>query len=174
MVDTEASAPRPKRVMLTCGLVKLDKGLTHRFYGRFRPPADAEWNPHAEKTHGISRTEAAGFPDAGGETRRMLDWLHATSGGRKVRLISDNPAFDAAWLFAAVHEQGNAIFGHSARRIGDLYCGLVGDFDANEAWKRLYRDADAHTHNALDDAVANARTLLRRVEAHPLAGLVPD
>lgn len=175
VTDAEASAPMPYGAMLTCGLVKLDKGLTHRFYGTFKPPADAEWNPDAEKTHGISREEAATFPEPAVEAARMLAWLRETSGTRKVRLISDNPAFDASWLFALAHvHMGEDVFGYSGRRIGDLYCGIKRDFGANTEWKTRFRDEDAHNHNAMDDAVANAQALLRMLEAFPLARLELD
>ncbi len=172
ITDTEASAPMPHGVMLTCGLVKLDKGLTHRFYGCFRPPANAEWNPKAEATHGISREKAATFPEPAVEAARMQAWLRKTSGTRKVRLISDNPAFDASWLFALAHlHMDEDIFGHSARRIGDLYCGIKRDFGANTEWKDRFRPKGAHNHNAMDDAVANAQALLGLLEAFPLARL---
>ncbi len=51
---------------------------------------------------------------------------------------------------------GRNIFGFSARRIGDLYCGVVKDSRAK--WKHLRKTT--HTHNPVDDAKGNAEALL--------------
>jgi hypothetical protein len=54
---------------------------------------------------------------------------------------------------------GNNPMGFSARRIGDLYCGLVKDAGANRDWKQKYR-ITKHTHNPVDDAKGNAEAIL--------------
>ena len=54
---------------------------------------------------------------------------------------------------------GSNPFGFSARRIGDLYCGLMKDAGKNSEWKRKYR-MTKHTHAPVDDAKGNAEALL--------------
>ena len=54
---------------------------------------------------------------------------------------------------------GKNPFGFSARRIGDLYCGLVKHAGKNSEWKHKYRKTK-HTHNPVDDAMGNAEALL--------------
>jgi hypothetical protein len=50
-------------------------------------------------------------------------------------------------------------FGFSARRIGDLYCGMVKDAAKNHEWKKKYRKT-AHDHHPVNDALANAEAIL--------------
>ena len=50
-------------------------------------------------------------------------------------------------------------FGHSGRRIGDFYAGLVGDFQKTQNWKRLRRTK--HDHHPVHDALGNAEALVR-------------
>jgi hypothetical protein len=50
-------------------------------------------------------------------------------------------------------------FGHSARRIGDFYAGLLGDFQSTQKWKRLRRTK--HDHHPVHDALGNAEALIR-------------
>jgi len=92
----------------------------------------------------------------------FADWVREVAVGRPV-LVSDNPGFDAgfvAYYFAAAGLENP--FGHSSRRIGDLYSGLMRDAAQGSAWKALR--STAHTHDALDDAVGNAEALLRFAE----------
>lgn len=77
-----------------------------------------------------------------------------------VKFVSDNPAFDFQWIndgfFRAL---GYNPFGHSARRIGDYYAGLQGDFYCKQAWKGLR--VTKHTHHPVDDAMGNAEAFER-------------
>jgi hypothetical protein len=69
--------------------------------------------------------------------------------------VSDNPAFDWQWINDAFWRSGIPNpFGHSARRIGDFYAGLVQDLRAASKWKKLRRTK--HTHHPVDDAMGNA------------------
>lgn len=69
--------------------------------------------------------------------------------------ISDNPAYDWQWInFYFWRHFGSNPFGHSARRIGDFYAGLRGDFRDSNGWKKLR--VTKHTHNPVDDAMGNA------------------
>lgn len=74
--------------------------------------------------------------------------------------ISDNPAFDWQWINWYFHTYlGKNPFGFSARRIGDLYCGMKMDAGLNIEWKKLFRKTK-HDHNPVNDAKGNAEALL--------------
>jgi hypothetical protein len=69
--------------------------------------------------------------------------------------ISDNPAYD--WQFVNYYfhlHLGANPFGHSARRIGDLYAGCVLDFATKPQWKAWRRTP--HDHHPVHDAMGNA------------------
>jgi hypothetical protein len=74
--------------------------------------------------------------------------------------VSDNPAFDFQFInYWFWHTLKRNPFGHSARRIGDFYAGLVGDFRAASKWKKLR--VTKHTHNPVDDATGNVEAFER-------------
>ena len=74
--------------------------------------------------------------------------------------VSDNPAYDWQWInYWFWHTLKRNPFGHSARRIGDFYAGLVGDFRAASKWKKLR--VTKHTHNPVDDALGNCEAFER-------------
>ena len=86
------------------------------------------------------------------------EWVKKVNKGGKPTLITDNPAFDFAYINYYMHcFTGNNIFGWSARRIGDLYCGMVKD--ASAKWKFLRETK--HTHHPVDDAKGNAEVILK-------------
>jgi hypothetical protein len=74
--------------------------------------------------------------------------------------VSDNPAYDWQWINDAFHKHlGYNPFGHSARRIGDYYAGLTGNFRNASKWKRLRRTK--HDHNPVNDAMGNVEAFER-------------
>lgn len=74
--------------------------------------------------------------------------------------VSDNPAYDWQWInYHFWHELGHNPFGHSARRIGDFYAGLCGEWSNTQKWKRLR--ITKHTHNPINDAMGNAEAFAR-------------
>lgn len=80
-------------------------------------------------------------------------WLDSFGSGRKV-FVSDNPAYD--WQFINFYFHlffGHNPFGHSARRIGDFYAGLMGDFYTRQNWKKWRRTT--HDHHPVHDAIGN-------------------
>ena len=90
-----------------------------------------------------------------GAFRRWLDDF-----GGQVVFVSDNPGYDFQWInyyFWKYH--GSNPFGHSSRRIGDFYAGLVGNFWKSNQWKRLRRTK--HDHNPVHDAQGNAEAFAR-------------
>jgi len=85
-------------------------------------------------------------------------WL--TQFSRPYVFVSDNPAFDFMWICIGFHETlGHNPFGFSARRIGDFYAGLCGDFRSASQWKRLR--ITTHDHNPVNDAMGNAEAFAR-------------
>lgn len=86
------------------------------------------------------------------------DWL-AEQGERPI-FISDNPAYDWQWINFYFHKYfGANPFGFSARRIGDFYAGLTGNFANHSNWKRLR--VTPHDHNPVHDAQGNAEAFGR-------------
>lgn len=76
-------------------------------------------------------------------------------------MVSDNPAFDWQFVNYYLHRYaGRNPMGWSARRIGDLYCGLHRDVRAS--WKHLRKTR--HDHNPLNDARGNAEALIAILE----------
>lgn len=87
-------------------------------------------------------------------------WLFSFGDPRLI-FVSDNPAYDWQWInFYFWKYHGNNPFGHSARRIGDFYAGLVGDFrTSGQHWKRLR--VTKHDHNPVNDAMGNVEAFER-------------
>lgn len=87
-------------------------------------------------------------------------WLKKVCDGLQPIFVSDNPAFDWQWInYYFHHLLGYNPFGWSARRIGDYYAGLTGNFRNATKWKKLR--ITKHTHNPVDDALGNAEAFKR-------------
>lgn len=94
--------------------------------------------------------------------RDFHDWVVGTSYGRRPIFVSDNPAYDWQWInFYFWKHLGQNPFGHSARRIGDFYAGLRGNFRAANDWKRLR--VTKHDHNPVNDAMGNLEAFERMI-----------
>jgi len=86
-------------------------------------------------------------------------WLRENTTGRPV-FVSDNPAFDWQWINDLFWRTlGRNPFGHSARRLGDFYAGLVNDFYKTQKWKDFR--VTKHTHHPVDDAMGNLEAFER-------------
>ena len=90
-------------------------------------------------------------------------WLAAECKGSRPVFVSDNPAYDWQMInyFFLLYFRENP-FGHSARRIGDFYAGLVGDWGETQKWKRLRRTT--HDHNPVHDALGNMEAFDRLIK----------
>lgn len=87
-------------------------------------------------------------------------WLKEICGEERPKFVSDNPAFDWQWINDSFHRTiGNNPFGYSARRIGDFYAGLIGDFKDASSWKRLR--ITKHDHHPVHDAIGNLEAFER-------------
>ena len=118
---------------------------------------DAEPNPANPATFTITSETPYDVAEVMANFKR---WI---GDGRAV-FISDNPGFDFMWIACAFDQAGMPNpFGHSSRRIGDLYAGLTGSWRNTNKWKRHRRTA--HDHNPVNDARGNAEAL-RHILAH--------
>ena len=83
----------------------------------------------------------------------FLEFLRDNCESRPV-FVSDNPAFDWQWInYYFHHTLKMNPFGWSARRIGDYYAGIKGNFWRSTDWKKLRETK--HDHNPVNDAMGN-------------------
>lgn len=159
VVDVEADGEIPHKYSMVCfGAVIVEPTLTKTFYGKTKPISD-EWVADALAVSGFSREQHEKFDDPKKVMENFAEWIAKNSNG-KPTFISDNPAFDWQWINYYFHTYlGKNPFGFSARRIGDLYCGMKMDTGLNSEWKRSYRKT-THDHNPVNDAKGNAEALL--------------
>ena len=157
VVDVESDGPIPHKYSMVCfGAVIVEPSLSKTFYGKTKPVSDL-WIPEALAVSGISREEHKTFDEPKVVMENFAKWIKANSDGRPV-FISDNPAYDWQFINYYFHYYlGGNPFGFSARRIGDLYCGMVKDSFAK--WKHLRKTI--HDHNPVNDAKGNAEALLQ-------------
>jgi len=90
-------------------------------------------------------------------------WILEVTHGERPLFVSDNPAFDWQWINDGFWRTlGRNPFGHSARRIGDFYAGLIGDFFGGSSWKKLR--ITKHDHNPVHDALGNLEAFERMLK----------
>lgn len=157
--DTEASGPIPGYYdMISVGLVVIEPSLNRTFYGEFAPLHD-NYVQAAYDSIGWTRERHLACPPAEETTHLLFDFLKGLDGGKRVALVSDNPAFDFMMMSWYLHYFiGECPLGWSGRRIADFAAGLKRNWFATQDWKRLRKTK--HTHNALDDAMGNAEAVL--------------
>lgn len=158
-IDVESDAQSPAvGSMVSFGAVKVSNPNI-AFYGKVRPITHT-WEAAALAVSGFSREEHETFDDPEEVMKAFKVWLIMNNSDGRPQFISDNPAFDWQWInFYFWKFVGDNPLGHSARRIGDLYCGLVKDARKNRVWKHKYRKTK-HTHNPVDDARGNAEAIV--------------
>lgn len=158
-VDVESDNQNPAiGSMVSFGAVKVDDHSV-TFYGKVKPILDT-WSPEALAISGISREEHMTFDNPEDVMKAFDEWLEKHNTNGRPIFISDNPAFDWAWISYYFWKYlGKNPFGHSARRIGDLYCGLVKHGGRNHEWKRKYRKTK-HSHHPVQDSLGNAEALI--------------
>jgi hypothetical protein len=166
--DVEASGECPGLGDLAkFALVAIEPGLERRFESGLMRPECARYRQSAYDVFGVTREQHEDAPFSIAERMRAMDeWLQGlgSSNGRYV-LVSDNPGFDFMWLsYESHHKLGRSPFGHSARRIGDVYAGLRSRPRDTSGWKR-YRRAP-HDHDPLNDALGNAEAWLEMWRLH--------
>ena len=159
VVDVESDGPIPFKYSMVCfGAVVVEPSLSKTFYGKLKPISE-EYDPEALAISGFTRKDHESFDDPKPVMEAFAGWLAQNSKGRPI-FISDNPASDWQWINWYFHSYiGKNPFGFSARRIGDLYCGMKMDTGLNAEWKKLFRKT-SHDHNPVNDAIGNAEALL--------------
>jgi hypothetical protein len=158
VVDVESDNQSPANGSMVCFGAVLVHNTHKTFYGQTKPIC-GEWSSEALAISGFSRGQHQQFDDPKEVMGRFDEWLKIASTG-KPTFISDNPAFDWQWINYYFHRYlGRNPFGFSARRIGDLYCGMVKDASKNHEWKKKYRKT-IHDHHPVNDALANAEAIL--------------
>jgi len=163
VVDVEADGPIPYKYSMICfGAVVLEPSLNKTFYGKVKPVSET-YIQEALAVSGFSRQDHENFDEPKLVMDLFAEWLSQNSKGRPI-FISDNPAFDWQWINWYFHTYlDKNPFGFSARRIGDLYCGMKMDAGLNAEWKKLFRKT-SHDHNPVNDAKGNAEALLSMKE----------
>ena len=158
VIDVESDGPAPGLYsMVSLGAVVCEPGLARTFRMEVSPLPHASFNPEALSVVGVTREQHLAYENPTTAVLRFRDWLVGL-GGHPV-MWSDNPAYDWQFVNYYLHRYaGGNPLGFSARRIGDLYCGMVGRLNANREWKSLRQTK--HTHDPLDDAKGNAEALL--------------
>lgn len=157
-VDVEADGPTPMlNSMVSFGAVPVGRHAELQFYGKVRPIHEA-WVPEALAVSGFTREETLGFDDPADVMRDFVDWVERTTVGKRV-FVSDNPSFDWQWINGyCLAYAGRNPFGHSARRIGDLYAGMTSSTARGGEWRKLSKTP--HTHHPVDDARGVAEALV--------------
>lgn len=155
-VDVESDGPIPNKYSMVCfGAVVVEPSLSKTFYGKTKPVSNL-WIPEALAISGITREQHLQFDEPESVMNEFNNWIQNNTIGRPI-FISDNPAYDWQFINYYFHYYlGKNPFGFSARRIGDLYCGLVKDGYAK--WKHLRKTN--HDHNPVNDAKGNAEVIL--------------
>ena len=157
-VDVESDGPCPPLYsMVSFGAVVVEPMLDRTFYGKTAPLSEAVFDPEALKVSGTTREQHRDYPHPSDTMYDFDLWLRTLSAVR-LTFVSDNPAFDWQWINYYFHRfvQANP-FGHSARRIGDIWAGYRLKLNDHSSWKDLRKTR--HTHN-VDDARGNAEALL--------------
>lgn len=159
VVDIESDGPCPPMYsMVSFGAVIVDNSLNKRFKAKTKPISEI-WVPESLAISNVSREEHKKYDEPKEVMLLFYNWLVEHSKGKPI-MISDNIAFDWQWINYYFHKYiGKNPFGYSGRRIGDIYCGIVGNSNKNEEWKKKYRKTK-HTHDPLDDALGNAEALI--------------
>lgn len=159
VVDVESDGPAPGLYsMVSFAAVVVTPAADQYFFGRTAPISD-RYVPEALAVSGVSRAEHLAFPEPIETMAAFAAWLRQRAGRRRLVFWSDNVAFDWQWINYYLHRYAeDNPFGHSGRRIGDLYAGLQGRPLSTTEWKKLRRTA--HSHNPLDDARGNVEALI--------------
>ena len=162
VVDTEASGPCPMMGdVIQIGAVVAEPGLARSFCTPIMLPLfDAYTQSAYDSIHMTREQHLAATSTVEEGFALFQQWLESLESTDKLTLVSDNPAFDWQWINFGFHTfMGRNPFGHSARRIGDMWYGIKGRIGDQSSWKKLR--VTRHTHDPLDDAMGNAEALLR-------------
>lgn len=161
-LDCEANGPSPNTGSLTeFGAVEFDSrlafhGIVHHVKAEAR--SDEMFMPMT--------TVVVDYRNIGNVYVGFYQWLEQFPS--PLIFVSDNPAYDWQWINDGFHIYlRRNPFGHSARRIGDFYAGLVGDWRAASKWKKFRKTQ--HDHNPVHDAMGNVEAFAEILRRYPWA-----
>jgi hypothetical protein len=160
VVDVEADGPIPHDYsMVSFGAVRVDRSLATHYYAKVRPISD-KWLPDALAISGHTREEHLTFDDPAEVMTTFGAWVEANNTEGRPIFVSDNNGFDWSWINWYFHHfVGKNPFGHSSRRIGDIYSGHVRNLRDTKGWKKFR--TTKHTHHPVDDALGVAEAFLK-------------
>lgn len=158
IVDVEADGPVPGMYsMVSFGAVKFDEELETTFYGTTAPVTD-NYIDRALSVSNTTREQHLIYDDPLSTMQSFERWIQENNEKGRPIFVSDNPAFDWQWINYYFHVYlGDNPFGWTARRIGDLYCGMEKDFTVGAKWKKFRKTK--HDHHPVNDAKSNAEVL---------------
>lgn len=167
-VDVETAGPVPGRFsMLSLGAVLVgDEEET--FYTELQPTS-YEVVEEALAVSGLNMEQLG--RDGEHPTRamaRFAEWAEALAEGARLVFVGFNAAFDWSFVNWYFHEfVGNNPFGFAPLDIKAYYMGKTGCLWDETRMSRLRSDlkpAEAPSHNALEDAIIQARIFARLLE----------
>ena len=159
-VDVEAAGPIPGEYsMLSLGACLVGTP-TVSFYAELRPIND-RFIPEALAVGKLSLEQLAlTGRDPGEVMRAFRQWVQETAAGQRPVFVGFNASFDWQFVNWYFHKYlGENPFGIGALDAKAYYMGLVGCSWSEAASSRLppqFQPARGLTHNALDDAIAQA------------------
>ncbi len=169
-VDVETSGPVPGLGdLVSFGLVVVEPGLTRSFRSGIMRAEHRQHEIERYRVIGCTREDHENAPVTIASTMRRAElWFEdvlATSRNGRCVMLSDNPGYDFMWIATEMHlKLGHCPLGHSARRIGDVWAGLVGRPRDTIGWKELR--ITPHTHDPHDDAMGVAEAWLAMWSMH--------
>ncbi len=174
-VDIEASGPSPSTGSLVALGACLVRDPEIGFYREIRPLTGLPWDLGAERVHGLTRAHlAARGLEPSDAMADLAQWLEQASSGARPIFVGFNAAFD--WMFVAEYCHrflGRNPFGISALDLKSLYMGRhrVSRWEATTYSEvtRVHPTRRRLTHQALDDARAQAEIAQQLLEPDPAA-----
>ncbi len=168
-VDVEAAGPVPGEYsMLSLGACLVNTPEV-TFYAEFRPIND-RFVSAALKVSGLTLEQLAKTGrDPAGTMRTFHDWVREVAKDQIPVFVGFNASFDWSFVNWYFHVfVGENPFGISALDIKSYYMGLSGCFWKETTLGNLpqqFQPSHQHTHNALDDAIAQAEIFKKLLEA---------
>ncbi len=168
-VDVEASGPIPGEYsLLSLGACAVGEPAV-AFYVELRPISDRAV-PRALEVGGLSMEKLAAFGRNPAEAMaEFRDWVVRTADGRWPVFVGFNASFDWSFVNWYFHKfLGDNPFGIGGLDIKAYYMGFSGSTWRDTTSSRLPQEFQPelpHTHNALDDARAQAEIFAKLLAA---------
>lgn len=161
VVDCEADGRVPPVHSMVCfGAVVMEPGEARSFYGECAPISNT-WVPEALAVTGFTREQHVRMPHPSITIPLFAAWIKKVCGDARPIGVSDNNSFDfGRWMsyYFEVYNAGVNPFGHSSRRIGDLYAGFRQDVTKSGQFRKFRKTK--HDHTPVNDARGNVEALL--------------